>query len=147
MHDIKYFESNSDDVKKNLLKRNFDLASFENVLGLSGKRRELIQLVENNRAEVKRASKEIGTIKKNGGDASSQMKKVQELKEKSISNEKELEVVEVELKSKLSTIPNLLDSDVPGGQSEDDNVEVRKWGTPKSFSFQANLKCNPSVHL
>ena len=69
MHDIKYFESNSDDVKKNLLKRNFDLASFENVLGLSGKRRELIQLVENNRAEVKKASKEIGAIKKNGGDA------------------------------------------------------------------------------
>ena len=136
MHDIKYFESNSDEVKKNLLKRNFDLTSFENVLGLSGKRRELIQLVENTRAEVKKASKEIGVIKKSGGDASNQMKRVQELKEKSISNEKELEVVEVELKSKLSTIPNLLDSDVPSGQSEDDNVEVRKWGIPKSFSFE-----------
>ena len=70
------------------------------------------------------------------------MKRVQELKEKSISNEKELEVVEVELKSKLSTIPNLLDSDVPSGQSEDDNVEVRKWGDPKISRFKLKTMLN-----
>ena len=135
MHDIKNFENNVEEVKSNLSKRNFDLGPVEDVLLLNGRRKELIQFVETKRAEIKRASKEIGMLKKNGDDASSQMAKVSELKKSISEKDHDLEQVENELKETLSIIPNLLASDVPQGKDEEDNIEVRKRGNPREFAF------------
>jgi len=135
VHDIKSFENNVEEVKSNLSKRNFDLGPVEDVLLLNGKRKELIQFVEAKRAEIKRTSKEIGMLKKKGDDASSQMAKVSELKKSISEKDNDLEQVENELKAKLSIIPNLLASDVPQGKDEEDNIEVRKWGNPREFTF------------
>ncbi|MEE2743788.1 MAG: serine--tRNA ligase [Bdellovibrionota bacterium] len=135
MHDIKNFENNVEEVKSNLSKRNFDLGPVEDVLLLNGRRKELIQFVETKRAEIKRASKEIGMLKKNGDDASSQMAKVSELKKSISEKDHDLEQVENQLKETLSIIPNLLASDVPQGKDEEDNIEVRKWGNPREFAF------------
>ena len=64
MHDIKHFETNTDQVKKNLSKRGFDLSLVDSVLELNAKRKKLTTEVESNQAEIKKLSKEVGSIKK-----------------------------------------------------------------------------------
>jgi seryl-tRNA synthetase len=135
VHNIKDFENNLEEVKANLSKRNFDLRVVEDVLLLNGKRKELIQFVETKRADIKRSSKEIGMLKKKGEDASSHMGKVVELKKSIEEKDSELEAIEKELKEKLSVIPNLVSPDVSHGKDEEDNIEVRKWGNLREFSF------------
>lgn len=136
MHDIRYFESNTDEVKKNLSKRGFDLTIVDRVISLNGKRKDLTGKVESLRAEVKLLSNDIGKLKKEGKDASGIMNSVAQVKKDIESQEVSLAEVEKELNYTLSIIPNLVSNDVPAGKSEADNVEIKRWGTPRSFSFK-----------
>lgn len=135
MHDIKYFENHADEVKENLKKRDFDLSVVDKVLTLNGERKELLSFVESKRAEIKSLSKEIGGLKREGKNADELMGNVSNLKGDIEEKNKRLENIEIDLKDFLSGIPNLLDESVPVGNSEDDNLEVKRWGTPKEFSF------------
>lgn len=135
MHDIKHFETNTDQVKKNLSKRGFDLSLVDSVLELNAKRKKLTTEVESNQAEIKKLSKEVGSIKKNGGDASSIMEQVQTIKNSMQNSQDELEKTKIELNDALAVIPNLLDESTPEGRGEEDNVEVSRWGEPRTFNF------------
>jgi len=137
MHDIKHFEANTESVKENLQKRNFDISLVDKALELNTKRKELTKLVEDNRAEVKNISKEIGKLKKDGQDASHIMSKVAEIKASIELENAELAETEKQLNYTLSVIPNLLSPEVPAGKSEEDNALCKEWGTPKEFSFKA----------
>lgn len=138
MHDMKMIESDFGKFEKNLGLRNFDTSTLEIILELNKKRKSLISTVEQNQAEIKNISKEVGIKKRTGENTDELTCKVHELKSSSADNEKELEKVKMELDYELSTIPNLLEEDTPIGKAEENNVEVRKWGKPKEFSF--NLK-------
>ncbi len=136
MLDIKFIAENPDEVKKNLSKRKFDLSLIDSVLNLNEKRKSHIKLVEDTRAEVKSLSREVGEKKKAGLDASEIMEKVSGLKS-SIENEEKLLIeTEEKLNDVLSVIPNLISDKVPVGATEDENVEFKKFGTPKTFSFK-----------
>ena len=135
MHDIKHFETNTDQVKKNLSKRGFDLSLVDSVLELNAKRKKLTTEVESNQAEIKKLSKEVGSIKKNGGDASSIMEQVQTIKNSMQNSQDELEKTKIELNDALAVIPNLLDESTPEGRGEEDNVEDSRWGEPRTFNF------------
>lgn len=137
MHDIKLIEANIDGFKNNLKLRNFDLSIFDKVLDLNNKRKSLTTDVEQTLAEVKTISKEVGLKKRNGENADELMGKVHELKASIESKNIELEEIKNSLNYELSTIPNLLEEDTPIGKSEEDNVEVHKWGEPQQFSFTA----------
>jgi seryl-tRNA synthetase len=115
MHDIKYFESNTSDVKNNLSKRGFDLTQIDKVISLNGKRKELTGKVETLRAEVKNLSQQIGKLKKEGKDASEIMNSVSEIKKEIETGEASLGDVEKELNYNLSIIPNLVSDDVRPG--------------------------------
>src|SRR5690606_4290730 len=92
--------------------------------------------VENNKAEVNRLSRQVGELKKNKQDATELMNQVHKLKTQSENDEKELDLVNEKQKNMLLEIPNLLDlSEVPLGKDENENVEYRKNGTPRSFDF------------
>ncbi|TDJ08805.1 MAG: serine--tRNA ligase [Deltaproteobacteria bacterium] len=136
MHDIKFFEANTEAVKENLKKRNFDTSLVDKALELNAKRKELTKLVEDNRAEIKNISKEIGMLKKEGKDASEVMSTVANIKASIEGENVELEGIVKKLDYTLSIIPNLLSSEVPTGTSEEDNTLCKEWGTPKEFSFQ-----------
>jgi seryl-tRNA synthetase len=135
MHDLKLIEQNTEDFKNNLKQRGFDISEVDKLLSLNDERKKLIQSVESTQAEVKKISKEVGMKKKAGEDASDLMKKVGELKS-SVSNDNDvLEKVKSQVESLLATFPNLLEEGTPQGSSEDDNIEVNRWGTPKEFNF------------
>lgn len=135
MHDLKAIEADPELFKNNLAKRKFDTSVLQRVLDLNGQRKSLISKVEGAQAKIKSNSKEIGMLKKSGQDASSLMDEVAELKKSMETENLVLEKVQVDLEQTLAVIPNLLASDVPFGESEEANVEVRNWGTPRKFDF------------
>ncbi|MBT6326277.1 MAG: serine--tRNA ligase [Bdellovibrionales bacterium] len=136
MHDIKFFEENKSYVVSNLKKRGFDTSAVEESISFNTKRKELTQIVEQKRSEVKSLSKEIGQLKKAGEDAESLMNQVSQIKTSVESDIKRLDETQSLLNKLLSVIPNILDEEVPEGLTEDDNKEVGKWGEIKSFSFK-----------
>ncbi|MDG1438550.1 MAG: serine--tRNA ligase, partial [Emcibacteraceae bacterium] len=82
------------------------------------------------------ASKAIGMAKSKGEDASNAIREVGELKSKMGDLEEDVRTLTESLNSVLSRIDNIPDADVPDGKSEDDNVEIRKWGDIPSFDFE-----------
>lgn len=135
MHDIKYFSENTELVKANLKKRGFDLSIVDQVISLNSKRRELTQSVETKKADVNKHSKEIGMLKKEGKDATEKMNQVHQIKKEIEEGEAQLIKVQEDQKDLLSRIPNLIADDVPVGDSAEQNVEIKRWGTPRKFDF------------
>lgn len=137
MLDLKLIENDPEFVISNLKKRNFDTSIIEEIKSLNQLRKELTTKVETTRAEIKNYSKEIGQLKKNGEDATELMNKVADLKKSIENSEAELkEKVLDQINYKLSVIPNLLSDDTPIGKDESENIEFKKWGEPKSYSFE-----------
>lgn len=136
MHDIKTFETETEYVKTNLSKRGYDISVVDQALELNKKRKSLTTEVETNQAEIKKLSKEVGQIKKSGGDASEIMQKVQDIKSSIQTSQENLEAVRSDLNHLLATIPNFVADDTPAGNSDADNPEISRWGTPKEFSFK-----------
>ncbi len=81
-------------------------------------------------------SKEIGAVKGKGEDASALMQQVGGLGEELGRLERQLEALQTRQRDWLLTMPNIAHAGVPVGRSEADNVEVRRWGTPKNFDFR-----------
>ncbi|HLE11534.1 MAG: serine--tRNA ligase [Bdellovibrionales bacterium RIFOXYD12_FULL_39_22] len=136
MHDIRYFEEHTEEAKKNLVRRRPELAmQVDEVLKINHRRKELIRIVESYRAEIKSTSMEIGNLKKAKQDATELMNKVAAIKANVENDEKKLEEILEEQKKLLSMIPNIIDNEVPNGQDDGHNQEIRKWGTPRQFSF------------
>lgn len=134
MLDVKWLRENREEAERRLATRGEEapLDAFEE---LDGKRRKLLGEVEELKELRNRVSEEIGTMKKEGKDASPKIKAMREVGDRIKEIEKDLAVVEEELQAVLLKIPNLPHPSVPVGADSEDNPEIRKWGTPPSFSF------------
>lgn len=135
MLDIKKIEENPQLIKDCLVSRNGDPVVVDQVLLFNQKRKQLTQSVETRKAEMNGISRQVGELKKAKQDAQHLMDKVAELKAAVADDEKNLDHVLEEQRNLLLTIPNLLDASVPKGKDETENVEYRKWGTPRAFDF------------
>lgn len=135
MIDIKLIRENYEEVEKALANRkeDFDLSNFKE---LDDKRRALLSQVEQLKSEQNKASKEIPIMKKDGKNTDSLMAEMKELSLK--IKELDIEVSEVEklLNDFMLTIPNIPNASVPMGDTDEDNVEIRKWGEPTKFEFE-----------
>ncbi|MBE9529139.1 MAG: serine--tRNA ligase [Proteobacteria bacterium] len=134
MLDIKYLRDNLDTVAAKLNTRGgeFDLTGFS---ALDEKRRDLLGRVESLKQKRNEVSQEVGKLKKEGKDASAIMADMRQTSDEIKSLDAELAGCETELRDFLMGLPNLPHSSVPEGRTEEDNTEVRKWGTPTEFSF------------
>ncbi|UDF34698.1 UNVERIFIED_ORG: serine--tRNA ligase [Shinella sp. XGS7] len=81
-------------------------------------------------------SKQIGMAKGKGEDASALMAEVGGIADELKAGAERLEAIQLELNTLLMSVPNLPDESVPAGADETGNVEVRRWGTPRSFDFE-----------
>jgi seryl-tRNA synthetase len=90
---------------------------------------EALQVERNNGA------KQVGQIKKAGGDASELMARMQVVGEELKTVESKFDELQKEIEAEAMKIPNIPHESVPAGKDEKDNVEVLKWGTPRSFDF------------
>ncbi|MBT2815015.1 serine--tRNA ligase [Staphylococcus coagulans] len=137
MLDIKLFRSEKEKVKEKIALRGMDPAVVEEVLTLDQQRRDLIQQTEDLKAERNKASQQIAEKKRNKENADDAIKAQREVGEKIKAIDAQLKEVDDTLKDKLSRIPNLIHDDVPEGKDDSENVELKKWGTPREFNFEA----------
>lgn len=138
MLDAKFVRENPRLVRDALENRNatWDVDDF---LDLDTRRRDCIGRVESRQARRNEASKLIGGLMKDGKreEAETLKGEVRRLNEEIAETDTELADIDERLAGLLLTIPNIPDASVPVGADENDNVEVRRWGTPRKFDFEA----------
>jgi len=98
--------------------------------------RQLQTDIQEKQARRNALSKDIGKIKASGGDASAVMAEVGGLKDAIQAGEDDLRARMAALDDVLAGLPNILDDDVPDGADESANVETRRWGSHRNFSFE-----------
>ncbi|MDV2079819.1 serine--tRNA ligase [Marinobacter xestospongiae] len=135
MLDPKRVRTQTEEIARQLAVKGFDFdqSAFEQ---LEERRRSIQVSAESLQAEQNKRSKLIGKAKAAGEDIQPLLNEVEELKRQRSEAEDELRKVQEELNAFLAGIPNIPDATVPAGASEDDNVEVRQWGTPRTFDFE-----------
>ncbi len=135
MIDPKRLRNEAKAISANLARRrfHFDSAAF---LLADEERKRLQMEADELRQQRNRSAKSIGQAKAKGDDIQPLLDAVQNLGERLDAAEGELEHVRGELEALQLGLPNLLDDSVPDGDSEDDNVEIRRWGEPREFSFE-----------
>lgn len=137
MLDIKRIRQNAEEVKTKMSTRGIEPAVIDSFLDLDEKRRELLVKVEELKQYRNAVSTKIAEMKRDGTDASAQVAEMKELGEQIKQLDKEVAAVEAASKDIAENLPNLPHDSVPVGEDEDDNVEVRKWGKPAEFAFEA----------
>ncbi|WP_444909496.1 serine--tRNA ligase [Microbulbifer sp. TRSA005] len=135
MLDPKLIRTDMDQVAAALKKRGVELDTAK-LEALEERRKELQVRTESLQNERNSKSKNIGRAKAAGEDIAPLLKEVESLGGELQNAKQALSELQEELDSILSAIPNLPDASVPEGESEDDNVEVRRWGQPRSFDFE-----------
>ncbi|MBF0253237.1 MAG: serine--tRNA ligase, partial [Candidatus Omnitrophica bacterium] len=135
MLDAKFVRENIDTVKKALVNRNSKLDMNKFAL-VDKRRREIIAEVEELKGAKNEASKKIGMLIKEKKDAEGAKKEVNEITEKIKVLDETLKGIETEYKNFLLSIPNVPHESVPVGKGEEDNVEVRRHGKIKDYSFK-----------
>ena len=140
MLDIKFVRNNPDVVKQNIKNKFQDekLPLVDEVIELDKRNREIKQEVEALRAEKNKASKEIGAMmaQKKIEEAEALKKKVAESNGRINELSEEEKEVEEKLKKNMMIIPNIIDSSVPIGKDDSENVEVERFGEPIVPDFE-----------
>lgn len=136
MLDIKLLRSNFEEVEKALSTRNeeFDLSQFKE---LDEKRRNLLGEVEVLKSEQNKVSKQVPIMKKEGKDVAPVFEEMKKLSEKIKELDAQVREVDAQLDAWMLTIPNIPHESVPAGKTDEDNVEIRKFGEPTQFGFEA----------
>lgn len=135
MHDLSQFRANLDAYAARLATRGFqlDVAQFRE---LDTERRAAVTEAEQLKAQRNTESQEISKLRKQGVDTSEQQQKVRAMGERIAVLDEEVKALDEKFRDLLAGIPNIPHESVPIGRSSDDNVEVRRWGTPRRFDFQ-----------
>lgn len=139
MLDIRALRQDGDAIREALNKRGYtlDLAAFQ---ALDARRKEADVRAQELQAQRKKASKEVGELIKGGlavDDAKAQVAASLKEIDAQLGDQVNLaKAIQDELREFLMAVPNLPDPQVPAGASEDDNVQVRQWGSPRPFDFE-----------
>ena len=136
MLDINLFRNDIARVSAGLETRGavVDIARFE---ALEARRKDIQTRTQDAQAKRNALSKQIGIAKGKGADTAPLMAEVTGLGDELKRQEIELQGVQTQLRDFLLNLPNLAHSSTPVGKSADDNVEIRRWGTPPVFDFPA----------
>ncbi|WP_324709281.1 serine--tRNA ligase [Pseudomonas citronellolis] len=134
MLDSKLVRTQPQEVADRLAARGFtlDVARIE---ALENQRKAVQTRTETLQAERNARSKAIGQAMKRGEDVEPLKAEVNRMADELEAGKRELDGIQAELDALLLTIPNLPHESVPVGADEEDNLEVRRWGTPRSFDF------------
>ena len=139
MLDPKLLRSELNTIAQSLKVKGFEL-NCDEFLSLEAQRKELqldAEAIQQERnAYAKSMGKLIGQARANGEDIEPLKARGEALKKDSADADASLAAVQSQLDALLQGIPNIPDSSVPEGQDEEDNIEVRRWGTPKTFDFE-----------
>ncbi|EAC2131934.1 Serine--tRNA ligase [Listeria monocytogenes] len=136
MLDVKLLRNNFDEVKQKLQNRGEDLGEFERFGELDKRRRTLIVETEALKSQRNEVSQEIAKLKREKQDADAKIEEMRVVGDRIKTLDIELREIDEKLDMILMSIPNIPHESTPVGESEDDNVEIRKWGEVRAFDFE-----------
>jgi seryl-tRNA synthetase len=136
MLDLNFVRDHLSRIEEMLRQRGADPAAvLKDFRDVDTRRRQAITEAETLKAQRNKASEDIARLKKAGQDAAAAIAETKDLREQIQAREKIAADLDARLKETLSGIPNLPHESVPVGQSAEENVEARRWGTPPKFDF------------
>ncbi|CAM2148695.1 serine--tRNA ligase [Pararobbsia alpina] len=135
MLDLQLLRKDLDAVVRRLADRGFtfDAATFS---ALEAERRDIQIKTEELQSRRNSLSKQIGALKGKGEDASAVMAEVGGIGDTLKASATRLDEIQTKMSDFLLGVPNLPHESVPAGKDENDNVEVRRWGAPRTFDFE-----------
>lgn len=138
MLDLNYVRENIDKVREALTARRADTTPLDDFAKADEERRRVIAESDQVNAQRNTASREIGALMKEGKkeEAETRRNEVGKLKERIAELDQLRAQTEARMSDLLSSLPNIPHESVPRGESEADNVEVRRWGSPPQFTFE-----------
>ncbi|MBA3926389.1 serine--tRNA ligase [Listeria rustica] len=136
MLDVKLLREDFEGVKAKLSHRGEELGEFEKFGALDTRRRTLIIEVETLKSQRNEVSQEIAQLKRDKQDADAKIEEMRVVGDRIKTFDIELNEIDEKLRNILMAIPNIPHESTPIGDTEDDNVEVRKWGEVRSFDFE-----------
>ena len=138
MLDLKRIRTNPDEIKKALRNRgeDFQESTIDEILALDEERRKILVEVENLKSKRNQVSAEIPKLKKEGKDVQGIMTEMRELGDKIKELDTKVSEVDSKIEYILLRIPNIPNPQVPEGDSDEDNIEIKKWGEVTKFNFE-----------
>ncbi|MGN1117292.1 MAG: serine--tRNA ligase [Acutalibacteraceae bacterium] len=148
MLDIKVIRENPEKVKAAMKTRNKDMdALVDEILDIDKQRRALSAKNDELKAEQNAASKQIPIIKKAGGDISEIMERMNAIKEDIKKDDAIIAELEAKQKKIMYEFPNIPSDKTPIGKDDSENVEIRRWGEPRKFDFEAKAHWDIGANL
>ncbi len=135
MLDARFVRENIDAVKESLNKRGYEFP-LSHFLKIEEKRITVLKETEELRNRRNTVSEEIGRLKREKKDASSQLEEMKGVSDQIKLLDEKLKETEEETRNLLLTIPNIPNESVPTGRDETENIEIRKWGIPGKYAFE-----------
>ncbi|NVK30046.1 MAG: serine--tRNA ligase [Gammaproteobacteria bacterium] len=135
MLDPRLLRTELETVVTNLKRRGFSF-DVEAYSALESSRRDLQAKTQDLQSQRNSSAKSIGQAKAKGEDVQPLLDAVADLGDQLKAAETELSEVQAKLEDMLSGVPNMLDDSVPDGKDENDNQEIKRWGTPRTFDFE-----------
>ena len=136
MLDIKVLREDYDHVMEVMKVRGENVGDIDKAIALDEEKRKMQYEVQQLKAKKNEVSKQIPMMKKEGKDVEPIFAEMKEISEKEKELDSKIRDTENELEKIMMTIPNIPHSSVPIGETDEDNVEVRKWGEPTKFDFE-----------
>lgn len=139
MLDIKRIKADPEEAREGMRKRNkeFAIEMIDKALELDDKRREIIVEAEDLKSKRNSVSQQIPRLKKEGKNVDDIMAEMKVLSDRIKEFDDVLSKVEEDIEYNLLRIPNIPHKDVPKGESDENNLEIRRWGEPRKFDFEA----------
>ena len=136
MLDIKLLRTDFENVAEKLATRGVKPEVLENFVQLDSQRRELLVETEKLKKYRNEVSSAIAAMKRNKEDADAKIREMREVGDQIKGLDEQVTEVDNQIDAIATGLPNLPHQSVPVGADEEDNVEIRKWGTPKTFDFE-----------
>ncbi len=135
MLDMKVIRGETERVKAAMARRKEDV-DIDGVIALDDRRRAILFEVEGLKARQNEASKKIPVMKKAGEDTAPVFAEMKAISEKVKELDEQVREVEGQIYEAMLRIPNIPNDDVPDGDTDEDNVEIRRFGEPTKFDFE-----------
>lgn len=148
MLDLRFVRENLEAVQQNLDNRH-TTGDLENFAKLYDLRKDLIQEVEQLKAQRNSVTAEISALKRNKENADDKIAEMQKVGDKIVELDGKIRETESSLQNIALMLPNMCDASVPVGEDENDNPEMRRWGKPREFDFpiQAHWDLGESLDI
>ncbi len=134
MHDLNSFRRDLDSIRERLLSRGF-LLDVEEFKRLDTQRRQCVTETEQLKAERNGATAEIGKLRKAGADTTERQQQIRAMGDRIGQLDEQVVKLDAAFRDFLARVPNLPNETVPLGRNEQDNQEVKRWGSPAEFAF------------